>query len=182
MPTVKIKNVTSGECFTTVKRAQQYVNSGQAIWLNKPNGKHAIEFIGTAAMQRTRIRSSWGAVEQALKTDLAHSGPVLAMDRPGRPLGRFQQPKHWQEAKVWFRVGSAFKGCRNCGMVTEWDTFRSGFDIFRSYQPKWTGWTYKCFSCGSTDGDCWANATDIGEEPKLFPHYQRGGKNKRRSL
>lgn len=76
----------------------------------------------------------------------------------------------WREAKQYYRVGSHFKGCRNCGIREEDEDsgrvrYLSGYQVFRSYKPWWLGWTYKCWECGATDLRCWENASDIGKEP-----------------
>jgi hypothetical protein len=63
----------------------------------------------------------------------------------------------------YYRVGSFMKGCANCG-DTEWvETksggevlrYLSGFQVFRSYDPKWVGWTWWCYECGAKDLQCW---------------------------
>lgn len=71
--------------------------------------------------------------------------------------------------KHCYRVGSRFKGCRSCG-TTEWiatkggkpkEVWLDGFNVYRSYDPKWKGWTWWCYDCGATDFKCW-DATDYG--------------------
>jgi hypothetical protein len=78
--------------------------------------------------------------------------------------------KRAKENGEYFRVGSVFKSCMNC---TQYDKYTeraiSGFNVFRSYKPKNKGWTYKCFDCLATDGRCWENAWDIGQEPRILP-------------
>lgn len=80
--------------------------------------------------------------------------------------------KRWREAKVGYRVGSYFKGCRNCGETTfvQWgnrmkEVWLSGYQVFRSYEPNriGIGWTYWCYECGAKDHQCWDNANDIGQ-------------------
>jgi hypothetical protein len=71
-----------------------------------------------------------------------------------------------------YRVGSVFKGCHNCGEYTEEESesgsvkkiYSSGFNVFRSYSPKWTRWTYWCYECGAKDLAAWENASDIGHD------------------
>ena len=78
----------------------------------------------------------------------------------------------WKQRKAMYRVGSYFKGCHNCGEV-EWvetaggrevKRYRSGYEVFRAYQPSWTGWTYWCYQCGAKDGRCWEDAIDLGTD------------------
>jgi hypothetical protein len=45
MQTVKILNPARGEGFTTIKRAQGYVDQGRAAWRIRPNGRLAIRFV-----------------------------------------------------------------------------------------------------------------------------------------
>ena len=70
----------------------------------------------------------------------------------------------WRERKTMYKVGSYFKGCADCG-ETEWVETRSGrevlrylsgHNVFRSYDPRWVGWTWWCYTCGSKDLKCWA--------------------------
>lgn len=76
----------------------------------------------------------------------------------------------WKERKLYYKVGSYFKGCNNCGHKIEVESesgriqvrYTSGFDIFRSYDPKALGWTYYCWTCSAKDEKCWQDATDIG--------------------
>ena len=76
----------------------------------------------------------------------------------------------WRERKVMFKVGSYFRGCRNCG-DTEWvelpsgrevERWLTGTSVFRAYQPSASGFTYYCWDCSAKDLKCWDNATDIG--------------------
>lgn len=81
---------------------------------------------------------------------------------------RDKAAKGWRERKLYYRVGSVFKGCAHCGELDpeyERPRYLSGHQVFRAYDPKWMGWTYKCWDCGSIDGECWAGAWDIGMEP-----------------
>jgi len=76
----------------------------------------------------------------------------------------------WRERKVMYKVGSVFKGCANCGDYEEDEAesgrtkrrYTSGYQVFRSYSPKWMGWTYWCWDCGAKDLKCWDGALDIG--------------------
>ncbi len=77
--------------------------------------------------------------------------------------------KKWTEAKVYFRVGSAFKGCLNCGTLNDKGMFVTGTNVVRSYKPKNKGWTYLCGECGAKDAACWENAWDLGQEPRILP-------------
>jgi hypothetical protein len=79
--------------------------------------------------------------------------------------------KTWRERKLYYKVGSYFKGCHNCGEKIEIESdsgsvqvrYKSGFDVFRSYDPKGMGWTYYCWTCGAKDDLCWSDAIDIGQ-------------------
>lgn len=82
---------------------------------------------------------------------------------------RDKSAKKWTEAKAFFRVGSAFKGCANCGTLNDKDMFVTGTNVVRSYKPKDKGWTYLCQECGAKDGRCWENAWDLGLEPRILP-------------
>ena len=81
--------------------------------------------------------------------------------------------KRWREDKLYYRVGSTFKGCANCGDYEEDEDgggrrrYTSGLQVFRSYDPKWMGWTYWCYECGAKDEQCWEDAIDIGQPPIL---------------
>ena len=79
----------------------------------------------------------------------------------------------WRERKVMYKVGSYFKGCSNCGETEEVEVgssgrmvlrYLTGLQVFRSYSPKWMGWTYWCYECGAKDEKCWENAIDIGQD------------------
>ena len=81
----------------------------------------------------------------------------------------------WRERKLYYRVGSYFKGCAFCGITEEVETssgrmvlrYRTGLTVFRSYCPKNLGWTYWCWDCGAKDLQCWKGATDIGKDAIL---------------
>lgn len=71
--------------------------------------------------------------------------------------------KYRREAIHMYRVGSYFKGCCQCGEV-EWvetkggnlvKRYRSGYDVFRAYDPRHLGWTWWCYTCGAKDLRCW---------------------------
>lgn len=79
--------------------------------------------------------------------------------------------------KHYFKVGSCFKGCRHCG-TTEMrvsakgrakEVWLDGFNVFRSYDPKFTGWTWWCYDCAAKDFDCWDCTdyalTELGQPP-----------------
>ena len=82
--------------------------------------------------------------------------------------------KKWTENRRYYRVGSCFKACANCG-EKGWNkrgtkqVFISGMSVFRSYKPKDIGWTYACTDCGAKDALCWKGAWDIGLEPRILP-------------
>jgi hypothetical protein len=40
--------------------------------------------------------------------------------------------------------------------------YKSGYDVFRAYDPKWLGWTYYCWTCSAKDERAWEGAEDIG--------------------
>ena len=77
----------------------------------------------------------------------------------------------WRERKVMYKVGSYFKGCGNCGETEEVEVgnsgrtvlrYLSGYQVFRAYQPKASGFTYYCYECSAKDLRCWPGALDIG--------------------
>lgn len=77
----------------------------------------------------------------------------------------------WRERKVMYKVGSYFAGCANCGETTEVEVgnsgrtvlrFLSGYQVYRAYQPKASGFTYYCYECSAKDLVCWPKALDIG--------------------
>lgn len=77
--------------------------------------------------------------------------------------------KRARENRHCYRVGSVFKGCHNCGDYTfenvggrEVKRYTSGFNVFRSYAPCNTKWTYACAECGAKDLRAWEDANDIG--------------------
>lgn len=82
------------------------------------------------------------------------------------------------ESNLYYRVGSYFKGCHHCGEYEvdisdsgrERKRYTSGFQVFRSYYPNRTKWTYWCYECGSKDAACWENA-------ELGGDAVRGSKN-----
>ena len=77
----------------------------------------------------------------------------------------------WRERKVMYKVGSYFKGCSHCGETEEVEVgnsgrtvlhYLSGYQVFRAYQPKASGFTYYCYECSAKDLQCWSGAIDIG--------------------
>lgn len=85
---------------------------------------------------------------------------------------RDKAAKSWNERKLYYKVGSYFKGCHNCG-IREYNElpsgrievrYTSGHQVFRSFSPKGMGWTYWCYECGAKDLQCWDGANDIGME------------------
>ena len=106
------------------------------------------------------------------------------------PLTRLQAAmrdraqRAWKEKRVYFKVGSAFKGCRACGITEEREIsgngkkrvfWLTGFDVFRAYRPWETKWTWRCWSCGAVDLKCWDDdkygtvSARLGKEPYLGP-------------
>ncbi len=85
---------------------------------------------------------------------------------------RDKAARSWAERKLYYKVGSVFKGCANCGDYEEEETesgrtkrrYTSGYMVFRSYSPGHIGWTYWCYECGAKDEKCWENAVDIGQD------------------
>ena len=80
--------------------------------------------------------------------------------------------KTWTERKMWYKVGSCFKACLNCGDYEEGEDGRgrwtSGYEVFRSYRPWQTKWTWSCFSCGAKDLACWVDTYgELGKEPRV---------------
>jgi hypothetical protein len=63
--------------------------------------------------------------------------------------------KSWSERRMYYKVGSCFKGCQNCGEVAEDESgrlrFVSGYEVFRAYRPWQTGFTWLCMECGAKD-------------------------------
>ena len=77
----------------------------------------------------------------------------------------------WRERKVMYKIGSYFQGCANCGETTKVEVgnsgrmvlrYLSGYQVYRAYQPKASGFTYYCYECSAKDLRCWPNALDIG--------------------
>jgi hypothetical protein len=83
---------------------------------------------------------------------------------------RDRAAQSWREKKLYYRVGSYFKACCNCGEQIEVESdsgkvqvrYLSGYDVFRAYQPSDVGFTYWCYTCGAKDAKCWDGAIDIG--------------------
>lgn len=80
-----------------------------------------------------------------------------------------------------FRVGSFFKGCKHCGeteVVNGHKVWRSGYDVFRIYQPTRVGYMYWCYSCGAKDERCWSlSDTNVAYARWLSMHSVRAGVN-----
>jgi hypothetical protein len=75
--------------------------------------------------------------------------------------------KSWLERRMYYKVGSCFKGCSNCGDVVD-DRFVSGYEVFRAYRPWQTKWTWCCFLCGAKDLACWSDTyNELGKEPRV---------------
>jgi hypothetical protein len=80
--------------------------------------------------------------------------------------------KSWLERRMYYKIGSCFAGCRNCGDVV-WDEsgrkrFVSGYEVFRAYRPWQTGFTWICMSCGAKDLACWSDTHgELGKEPRV---------------
>jgi len=78
--------------------------------------------------------------------------------------------------KIAKLVGSSWKGCDSCGV---WEMrhygkrsrkyYFTGRDVWRSYSPAQTEWTYYCYECSATDLDVRNNADDVGEEYRAGP-------------
>jgi len=84
---------------------------------------------------------------------------------------RDKAAKRWRERKVMYKIGSYFQGCANCGETTKVEVgnsgrmvlrYLSGYQVYRAYQPKASGFTYYCYECSAKDLKCWPNALDIG--------------------
>ena len=78
----------------------------------------------------------------------------------------------WREKKLYYKVGSVFKGCAHCGDYEEEETdsgctkrrYTSGHMVYRSFSPSQLGWTYWCWECGAKDQAAWENAIDVGRD------------------
>jgi len=66
-----------------------------------------------------------------------------------------QAAKAWRERKLYYKVGSIFKGCAHC----------SSQSVYRAFAPIGMGWAYKCWDCSATDEVCW---------PVKDPNYKQG--------
>jgi len=80
--------------------------------------------------------------------------------------------KSWSERRMYYKIGSCFAGCRNCGDVVEDEfgrkRFVSGYEVFRAYRPWQTGFTWICMSCGAKDLACWSDTHgELGKEPRV---------------
>lgn len=80
--------------------------------------------------------------------------------------------QRWRENKLYYKVGSCFKGCHYCGDFDvevsesgrEKKSYTSGYQVFRAYNPSSLGWTYWCYECGAKDALAWENADDLGRD------------------
>ncbi len=82
---------------------------------------------------------------------------------------RDRAAKRIPESYLYYKVGSCFKGCHHCGEFECEDgssrkRYTSGFNVFRSYYPCRTKWTYWCWDCSATDEAAWEGAADIGRD------------------
>jgi hypothetical protein len=80
--------------------------------------------------------------------------------------------KRWRETKLYYKCGSYFKGCGWCGETIEEGRrtfYLSGYNVFRAYDPKAMGWTWKCMDCNSTDSKCWDTEEGYGNEKVIIP-------------
>ena len=67
-------------------------------------------------------------------------------------------------AKVGKKVGSYFQGCAFCGDTEEIKTpsgrrklvYRSGYNVYKAYNPTQVGWTHWCYDCGAKDSQAWS--------------------------
>ena len=80
--------------------------------------------------------------------------------------------KSWSERRMYYKVGSCFKGCQNCGEVAEDESgrlrFVSGYEVFRADRPWQTGFTWLCMECGAKDLACWIDTRgQLGKEPRV---------------
>lgn len=86
--------------------------------------------------------------------------------------------KKWRQNRTMYRIGSYFKGCENCGEKILVETasgrevvrFKSGYDVFRAYEPSVVGWTFWCWTCGAKDLVCWPGEKSefmLGRPPDL---------------
>ena len=93
MQTVKILNPAHGNQWTNIKRAQEYVDQGRAVWRNRPDGKLAIRF---------RDGHPLDAKVRATKPLLAYDGydrratPLTLEEQSNVPLIRLRNRKVYQ--------------------------------------------------------------------------------------
>ena len=95
----------------------------------------------------------------------------MALKRWQADMKDSNHSRRWRESKIYYKIGSYFKGCQNCGekeiiKLGERSVVRylSGYQVMRSYKPWVVGWTYWCYECGAKDAKCW-KAEDYGLEP-----------------
>jgi len=69
-----------------------------------------------------------------------------------------QAAKAWHERKLFYKVGSIFKGCASCQSQS----------VYCAFAPIAMGWAYKCWECSATDEACWhMNKPDYRQGPRL---------------
>jgi hypothetical protein len=84
MQTVRILNPAGGEGFTTIKRAQAYVDQGRAAWRIRPTGRLAIRFVEDHPIESktsaTKPSQSDGTVDGRRANRLWKSETSLRLD------------------------------------------------------------------------------------------------------
>ena len=99
--------------------------------------------------------------------------------RQGQPPEAPFSKRAWKEAmrKNTIKVGGPFKGCMACGTSESSagrKVYTSGFEVYRAYKPRETGFTFWCYQCGAKDQECWENCQDeLGKEPILVPREEK---------
>jgi hypothetical protein len=85
-----------------------------------------------------------------------------------------------KEKRNMRKIGSCFKGCNRCGEwemrerhvrsecgsyieTKEYKHWYTGTQVYESYTPQATGWTFWCWDCGAKDDVCWGKGEP---EPK----------------
>lgn len=81
---------------------------------------------------------------------------------------RVVRPLSWRETKLYYQVGSTFKGCFQCGSIR----------VLRSHCPGDMGWWHYCWDCSAMDDQCWPMP---GGTDKKSP-YMKTEERKRRDL
>lgn len=87
-------------------------------------------------------------------------------------------------ARISYKVGSCFKGCCHCGDYDlievggrEVKRYTSGYNVYRSYKPWATKWTWWCYDCGSKDLRCWEPDAAGNVEEQLGKEPRRGARS-----